>query len=49
MGYKPEKMSDDEFLLNKNLLNKIKEYSESKETHNTRVEGKNLIKRDMIY
>ena len=51
LGYKAEKMSDDEFLMNRHLLKKIKIVTENKElcNTNTRDETKGIIKRDIIY
>ena len=49
LGYKPEKMNDEEFLINRKLLSRISNFSENKEKCNTRMERKNIIKRDIIY
>jgi hypothetical protein len=51
LGYIPEKMSDNEFLINKKLLNKIKIFNENKNKDlcNSRNGEKNSIKRDILY
>jgi hypothetical protein len=48
LGYIPEKMSDNEFLINKKLLNKIKKFNEKKENFNS-ILGEEKINRDIIY
>jgi len=47
--YRPERMSDDEYLFSRSLLHKIDNFNSNKEEYKSRVKGKNLIKRDVLY
>jgi hypothetical protein len=49
LHYIPTKMNDEDYLMNRDLLVKIDDFKENKKSYNTRAEGKNFIKRDIIY